>query len=167
MSAPIFVDANVFVYARDVDDALRQPLARSWLEWLWQQELGRTSTQVLSEYYVTVTRKLKPGIPEDQAWDDVEALMHWHPQPVDRQTMERARTIQARFRLAWWDALVVAAAREQGCAVLLTEDLQDGALIDGVRIRNPFRYSIQEASAEPYEVARPARRGKATKRAAR
>src|SRR5690606_2275470 len=93
MSAPIFVDANVFVYARDVDDVVRQPLARSWLEWLWQQELGRTSTQVLSEYYVTATRKLKPGIPEDQAWDDVEALMHWHPQPVDRQTMERARTI--------------------------------------------------------------------------
>ena len=65
MSAPIFVDANVFVYARDVDDVVRQPLARSWLEWLWQQELGRTSTEVLSEYYVTVTRKLKPGLPED------------------------------------------------------------------------------------------------------
>lgn len=113
MSAPIFVDANAFVYARDVDDVVRQPLARSWLEWLWQQELGRTSTQVLSEYYVTVTRKLKPGIPEHQARDDVEAL------------------------------------------------------IDGVRIRNPFRYSIQEASAEPCEVARPARRGKATKRPAR
>lgn len=76
--------------------------------------------------------------------------MHWQPPPVDRATMQRARTIQARHRLSWWDALVVAAAREQGCAVLLTEDLQDGALIDGVRIRNPFTYSVQEASAETY-----------------
>lgn len=147
MSAPIFVDANVFVYARDVDDVVRQPLARSWLEWLWQQELGRTSTQVLSEYFVTVTRKLKPGLPEDQAWDDVEALMQWQPQPVDRATMLRVRTIQARHRISWRDALVVAAAREQSCAVLLTEDLQDGATIDGVRIRNPFSYSVQEAGA--------------------
>lgn len=106
--------------------------------------------QVLSEYYVTVTRKLKPGLPEEQAWDDVEALMTWQPQPVDRATMQRARTIQARHRLSWWDALVVAAAREQGCAVLLTEDLQEGALIDGVRIRNPFTYSVQDAGAEAY-----------------
>ncbi|MBN9463255.1 MAG: PIN domain-containing protein [Burkholderiales bacterium] len=166
MSAPVFVDANVLVYARDAGDLRRQPQARAWLEWLWQEQLGRTSMQVLSEYYVTVTRKLKPGLPEEQAWDDVEALMHWHPQPVDRATMARARAIQARHRLAWWDALVVAAAHEQGCAVLLTEDLQDGALIDGVRIRNPFAHSVQEASAEPYGAAPPPRRGRTAKRAA-
>ncbi len=150
MSAPIFVDANVLVYARDAGEARRQPLAQAWLEWLWAEQLGRTGMQVLSEYYVTVTRKLKPGLPEEQAWDDVEALMQWQPQPVDHATMQRARTIQSRHRLSWWDALVVAAAREQGCAVLLTEDLQEGALIDGVRIRNPFTYSLQEASAETY-----------------
>jgi len=150
MTAPIFVDANVLVYARDVGEARRQPLAQAWLEWLWAEQLGRTGMQVLSEYYVTVTRKLKPGLPEEQAWDDVEALMHWQPQAVDRATMQRARTIQARHRLSWWDALVVAAAREQGCAVLLTEDLQEGALIDGVRIRNPFTYSVQDAGAETY-----------------
>ncbi len=150
MSAPIFVDTNVLVYARDAGDARRQPLARAWLEWLWAERLGRTGTQVLSEYYVTVTRRLKPGLPEEQAWDDVEALMHWQPQPVDLPTMQRARTIQARHRLSWRDALVVAAAREQGCPVLLTEDLQDGALIDGVRVRSPFSYSVQQAGTETY-----------------
>ncbi|HRA78799.1 MAG TPA: PIN domain-containing protein [Burkholderiaceae bacterium] len=150
MTAPVFVDANVLVYARDAGDATRQPRAQSWLEWLWREQLGRTSMQVLSEYYVTVTRKLRPGLPAEQAWDDVEALMHWSPQPIDRATMARARTIEVRHRLSWWDALVVSAAREQGCAVLLTEDLQDGALVDGVRIRNPFTHSIEEHAAEPY-----------------
>lgn len=150
MSAPIFVDASVLVYARDAGETRRQPLAQAWLEWLWTEQLGRTGMQVLSEYYVTVTRKLKPGLSEEQAWDDVEALLHWQPQAVDRATMQRARSIQLRHRLSWRDALVVAAAREQGCAVLLTEDLQDGALIDDVRIRDPFSYSVQEASAETY-----------------
>lgn len=150
MSAPIFVDANVLVYARDAGDTRRQPLAQAWLEYLWTERFGRTSMQVLSEYYVTVTRKLKPGLPEDQAWEDVDALMQWQPQPVDRVTTLRGRAIQARHRLSWWDALVVAAAHEQACGVLLTEDLQDGATIDGVRIRNPFTYSVQEASAEAY-----------------
>ncbi|MCZ7560418.1 MAG: PIN domain-containing protein [Burkholderiaceae bacterium] len=138
------------MYARDAGDLRRQPLAQAWLEWLWAEQLGRTGTQVLSEYYVTVTRKLKPGLSEEQAWDDVEALMQWQPQPVDLATMQRARTIRARHRLSWWDALVVAAAREQGCPVLLTEDLQDGALIDGVRVRNPFSYSIRDAGAETW-----------------
>lgn len=150
MTAPIFVDTNVLVYVRDSGETRRQPLAQAWLEWLWAERLGRTGMQVLSEYYVTVTRKLKPGLTEEQAWDDVEALLCWQPQPVDRPTMARARIIQARYRLSWWDSLVLAAAREQGCAVLLTEDLQDGAMIDGVRIRSPFSYSAQEAAAETY-----------------
>lgn len=168
MSAPIFVDTNVLVYAREAGDAVRQPRARSWLEWLWRERLGRTGMQVLSEYYVTVTRKLKPGLPAEQAWDDVEALMQWNPQPVDRGTMQRARTIEARHRLGWRDALVVAAARELGCAVLLTEDLQDGALIDGVRIRNPFVHSIQEGAAEAYGApAAVPRRGARAARAGR
>lgn len=159
MTAPIFVDTNVLVYARDSGEARRQPLAQAWLEWLWTEQLGRTGMQVLSEYYVTVTRKLKPGLPEQQAWDDVEALMHWQPQPVDQATMKRGRTIQARHQLSWWDALVVAAAREQGCAVLLTEDMQDGALIDGIRIRSPFSYSTHEAAAEAYGHGQERRRG--------
>ncbi|HMM52833.1 MAG TPA: PIN domain-containing protein [Burkholderiaceae bacterium] len=148
MSVPIFVDTNVLVYARDADDLRRQPIAHAWLEWLWAEQLGRTGMQVLSEYYVTVTRKLKPGLSEEEAWDDVEALMQWRPQPVDAATMQRARAIQARHRLSWRDALVVAAAREQGCPVLLSEDLRDGALVDGVRVRNPFSYSIHDAGAE-------------------
>lgn len=79
MSAPVFVDTNVLLYARDAGEPTKQPRTASWLEYLWPEHLGRTSLQVLSEYYVNVTRKLAPGLPRDEAWDDVQALMTRHP----------------------------------------------------------------------------------------
>ncbi|MCL4185092.1 MAG: PIN domain-containing protein [Burkholderiaceae bacterium] len=167
MTAPVFVDTNVFVYAREAGDATRQPRALSWVEWLWREQLGRTSMQVLSEYYVTVTRKLKPGLPPEQAWDDIDALMAWNPQPIDRDVMQRARAIQSRHRLSWWDSLVVAAARAQGCAVLLTEDLHNGALIDGVRIRNPFTHAVHDIGIEAYGAPAAPRRSGDTRRVPR
>lgn len=145
MIAPVFVDTNVFVYARDAAERPKQPLAVAWLDYLWRERLGRTSVQVLSEYYVNVTRKLVPGLSPDNAWDDVETLLTWHPQPVDDALLLRGREIERRHRLSWWDSLVVGAAQLQGCALLLTEDLQDGAVFGGVTVRNPFVLGVGEA----------------------
>jgi predicted nucleic acid-binding protein len=147
MTATIFVDTNVFVYARDASERPKQQLARDWVEQLWLERSGRTSTQVLSEYFVTVTRKLTPGLPPDEAWDDVEALFAWRPQSADVALLQRGRAVQGRFGLGWWDSLVVAAAQVQGCRVLLTEDLQDGADYGGVSVRNPFRLSAADVAA--------------------
>lgn len=147
MTAPVFVDTNVIVYARDTRDSTKQRLAESWLDHLWRERLGRTSIQVLSEYYVSVTRKLDPGLAPEDAWDDVSALMAWNPRPIDRPVLERGRAIEARYRLSWWDSMVVAAAQLEGCAVLLTEDLQDGASFDGVTVRSPFTLSTTESRA--------------------
>jgi len=63
MTAPVFVETNVLVYARDAGSAAKQARAAAWLEILWREQVGRTSMQVLSEYYVTLTRKLDPGSP--------------------------------------------------------------------------------------------------------
>ena len=73
MSAPVFVDTNVLVYARDASEPGKQPRAAAWLAHLWREQTGRTSVQVLSEYYATVTRKLRPGLPAADAWDDPRA----------------------------------------------------------------------------------------------
>jgi len=164
MTAPVFVDTNVFVYARDAGEAAKQPRAAAWLEHLWREQIGRTSVQVLSEYYVNVTRKLSPGLPLEEAWDDVEALLTWHPQPVDDALLRRGREIQIRYRLNWWDSLVVGAAQLQGCAVLLTEDLQDGGVFGGVAVRSPFTLVLEEAAAmyavTPGVARRPPSRGR-------
>jgi len=152
MTGPVFVDTNVFVYTRDAGEPVKQPRAIAWLERLWREQLGRTSVQVLSEYYVTVTRKLDPGLPPGDAWDDVSALFAWRPQPIDEALMQRGRDIEQRYRLSWWESLVIGAAQEQGCGLLLSEDLHDGGVYGGVTVRSPFTLAVDEPTA-PYTVS--------------
>jgi predicted nucleic acid-binding protein len=147
MTALVFVDTNVLVYARDARELTKQPLAADWIARLWHEQTGRTSMQVLSEYYVTVTRKLEPGLKQGDAWDDVQAFLSWRPQPIDAALIRRAREIEQRHRLGWWDSLIVAAAQLQNCTVLLSEDLQDGGAYGGVTVRSPFTFMLNEPIA--------------------
>ncbi len=147
MTGPVFVDTNVFLYARDAGEPAKRPRAAAWIEHLWREHAGRTGVQVLSEYYVNVTQKLQPGLSPDEAWDDVKALFAWKPAPIDAALLEAGREIQRRHRLGWWDSLIVGAAQAQGCALLLTEDLQDGAIFGDVKVLSPFATSVSEAVA--------------------
>lgn len=164
MTASVFVDTNVFVYARQARDSRKQSLAAQWLDRLWREQIGCTSIQVLSEYYATLTRKLKPAFSNDEAWEHVRSLLAWNPQPVESDLLLRAFEIQRRYQLNWWDCLIVGAAQLQGCALLLTEDLQDHANYGGVTVRNPFSLGVAEdlAGYDPVRVAHPAhpRRGR-------
>ena len=164
MTATVFVDTNILVYARDASEPAKQPLAADWLHELWSEQRGRTSIQVLSEYYTAVTRKLRPGLPQDEAWEDVEALLAWEPQEIDRNVLARARDIERRHTLSWWDSMIVAAAQVQNCAVLLSEDLQHGWTCGTVTVRNPFIEKIEDTravyAAVPAPVSRHRRRGR-------
>lgn len=144
MTAPVFVDTNIFVYWRDARDRAKQAQAEAWLERLWQEGLGRTSVQVLSEYYVTVARKLEPGLSATEAWDDVSALFAWNPLAMDAALMQRGYENEQRYRLSWWDSLILAAAQLQGCGLLLSEDFQDGRAYGGVTVRSPFKLAANE-----------------------
>ncbi len=135
---PVFVDTNVLVYARDAAAGGRQQQALGWLSHLWHTRMGRVSTQVLHEYYAVVTRKLVPGLPSDEARADVRALLAWRPLGIDATVLEGAWGIEDRFRLSFWDALIVSAARTSGCELLLTEDMQDGQEFNGTMVANPF-----------------------------
>ena len=144
MIAPVFVDTNIFVDARDPRDPIKRARAAEWLDLLWREQRGRTSAQVLSEYYSVVTRKSTMGVTPEVAWEYVRALMAWNPQQIDSALLARAHVIEARHRLNWWDCLIVAAAQAQGCALLLTEDLQDKAEYGGVTVRNPFLLGVAD-----------------------
>jgi predicted nucleic acid-binding protein len=148
MNGSVFVDTNVFVYARDAGEPAKQPIAAEWVRNLWAEQRGRTSIQVLSEYYATVTRKLEPGLSADEAWEDVTTLLAWEPQQIDRDVIARARELERRYELSWWDAMIVAAAELQNCAVLLSEDLQHGLVCGSVRVRNPFASRVEEERSE-------------------
>ena len=82
MSATIFVDTNVLLYARDASEPEKQPRARAWMDALWERRVARLSFQVLDEYYVALTRKLDPGIDRDTAQADVRDLLAWRPVAV-------------------------------------------------------------------------------------
>ena len=142
-----FVDTNVFLYARQAREPVKQRLALAWIDRAWREQSGRTSVQVLSEYYVNVTRKIDPPRHPQDAWEDVRDLMTWNPIPVDRALLEAGHIVEARYRLGWWDSLIVAAAQLQGCALLLTEDLQDGASYGGVTVRSPFTLAVSEGAS--------------------
>jgi predicted nucleic acid-binding protein len=161
MNATVFVDTNVLVYARDASEAKKQPAAAEWIRRLWAEQRGRISMQVLSEYYAVVTRKLDPGLNPDDAWEDVTALLAWEPQPIDHSVMLRARDIERRYALSWWDSMIVATAQLQNCAVLLTEDLQHGLVCGSVTIRNPFVEQVAEELALYSAELKPASRHRA------
>ena len=152
MTAPVFVDSNVFVYRFDTTDMAKQRLATAWLDHLWANRLGRISTQVQHELYATLTRKL--SMSRADARRIVTALQAWEPVAIGFEVVERAWSLEDRHSLSWWDALIVAAANAAGAAILLTEDLGQGEVYGSVHVVNPFRQSppeevVQERSPAP------------------
>jgi predicted nucleic acid-binding protein len=159
MTALVFVDTNVLIHARDSRDPMKRATALEWLRLLWNQERGRTSVQILNEYYEVITRRLRATVKREDAWDDVQHyLSAWNPQPLDIEVLGCAHDIEARYRLKWWDCLVVAAAQVQNCLLLLSEDLQDGADYDGVIVRSPFTLRIADEAGAYTMHPRPASR---------
>jgi predicted nucleic acid-binding protein len=136
MTALVFVDTNVLLYALDVADLKKQQAARSWRDELWRSRRGRISFQVLQEFYAKVTQKWPAGREEARA--EVRDLLSWQPVTVDAAILERGWKIQDRYHLSFWDALIVGAAKSAGCRYLLTEDLQAKQDLDGVVVVNPF-----------------------------
>jgi len=145
MTVRCFVDASVLLRARDPRDRDKHARAAEWLDRLWQQRSGRTSVQVLSEFHVTATRDL--AIAPDMAWDEVERYFAWAPQETNEALMRRARDVQRRYDLSWWDSCVVAAAQMQDCLILLTEVMPPGSVFGALSVRNPYSGLMQQPPA--------------------
>ena len=128
------------MYARDAAHPEKQQRASQWMSYLWQERAGRLSFQVLQEFYVTVTTKLRPGLPVAAAREEVRTLMTWKPVTIDEPVVECAWVVQDQHGFSWWDALIVGAAQTARCRYLLTEDLQDGQQLDTLLVINPFRH---------------------------
>ncbi len=147
MTALVFVDTNVLLYAQDESEPAKRPRARAWLEHLWHQRLGRTSMQVLSECYVNLKRVAGPRLTTQEAWERTASYFAWKPLQADEALLRRAREIEQRYRINWWDCMVVGAAQMEDCGLLLTEDLQDRAIFGSVTVRSPFTLSVEERTA--------------------
>jgi predicted nucleic acid-binding protein len=130
-----FLDTNVFVYAADSSDPRKQARAS---EILMATTGIVVSTQVINEFYVVVTRKLKPPVPERIAADAAERMTRYVCVAIDADLALRAISAGRRWQLSHWDALMIEAARQAACGRMLSEDLANGSTFDGIRIENPF-----------------------------
>jgi predicted nucleic acid-binding protein len=137
MSDKVFVDTNVLIYAHDVDAREKHLRARDILRALWNEETGVVSPQVLQEFYVNVTRKIATPISKTSARSVVENYGGWC---IDMSPAEifTAFRIEDASRIGFWDALIVASAIRAGAKLILSEDLNAGQTISGIRIENPF-----------------------------
>jgi predicted nucleic acid-binding protein len=131
-----FLDSNVLLYALDGAHPSRQRHAAAWLQHLWEHGSGRLSWQVLHEFYWNATRKLGLGTALARGW--VEAFALWRPVEASPGLVALAWEWQDRAHLAYWDALILAAALRSGAAYLLSEDFQAGRRFGACAILDPF-----------------------------
>ncbi len=133
-----FVDTNLLVYAYDQTAEPKRSISAKVLSALWEHRTGVVSTQVLQELFVALTRKVARPLPVDIVEGIVSDFLGWRLVVNDGKAILRAIDIQKRLGLSFWDSLIVQAAVFARAHTLLTEDLQNGQVIDGVTIVNPF-----------------------------
>lgn len=136
MSQRTFIDTNIFIYADDDGSGLKQKRAREVLEQPVRTGNAVISTQVLQEYFNIATSKLK--FTAERARWRVESLSRYAVVLNDTAILLGAIDLHRLHRISIWDALIVKAASVVHCAVVLSEDLNHGQIIDGVRVENPF-----------------------------
>ncbi len=138
MSDKTFVDTNVLIYAHDADAPAKREIANRLLDQLWEERSGVLSVQVLQEFYVHVTRKIARPLAKASARQVVDTYAIWAV-GVTPAEIATALRIEDESRLGFWDALIVACALKSGANRILSEDLNPGQRISGIRIENPFR----------------------------
>ena len=138
MTDKVFVDTNILVYAHDLDAGDKHGLGANIVSELWESQNGVLSTQVLQEFYVTLTRKVASPLNKLEARKLVQKYSNWQVVLNDPSMISQASEIEESYNISFWDALIVSAAYSQNVPTILTEDLNHGQIIEGILIENPF-----------------------------
>jgi predicted nucleic acid-binding protein len=139
MSVKAFLDTNVLVYLFDAGQPGKQAISREILERQGFDLELHLSTQVLQEFFVAATRKLKPQLSVEDALGALSDLAELPTVQVDFPLVVAAARLSQKHQVSFWDGLILEAAAGCGCSTVLTEDLQDGWEVRGLRVENPFR----------------------------
>jgi predicted nucleic acid-binding protein len=138
MSARCFVDTNILIYAHDTSAGAKHERAREVVEELWRTRSGVLSTQVLQELSVNLRRKAGKPLDLKMTRDILMDYLSWEVVVNTGESVLEALEIEARYRISFWDALVIQAAETAGVETLYSEDLSDGQLYGTVRVVNPI-----------------------------
>ncbi len=136
MTPKVFIDTNILIYSLDNFNKKKRNISRLRLKKLSESRTGVISTQVLQEFFVSVTRKLNVNA------IDAKKIMHsfnnFEVVTVTTGIINEAIDCSIFNSLSFWDSLIICSAEFAHCELLLTEDLNPGQVIRGVRVENPF-----------------------------
>jgi predicted nucleic acid-binding protein len=133
----VFLDTNILVYSLDQSDPGKQKMCRELIKSISKDNSGVISTQVMQEFYVASTVKM--GADPLLIKDILRSLERFETVIVSPMLIKEAIDCTIINRLSFWDALIVVSAESARCQTLLTEDMNHGQIIRGVRIENPFK----------------------------
>lgn len=139
MSGRFFLDTNIFVYSFDASSPKKAAQATKLIRKAIETRGGIISYQVVQEFFNVALRRFAKPMSQLDAEQYLSTtfrpLLAIHSSPA---LYGEALRMGARFRLAWYDSLIVASAIEGQCDILYSEDFQDGQQIASVTISNPF-----------------------------
>jgi len=138
MSGKCFVDTNVLVYAHDADAGAKHLRAKEVLDELWDSGNGVISTQVLQELCLNVRRKYRRPFSLEETQILIQTYTRWEVVINDTKSILEALAFEERYKVSFWDALILQAAESAGVETLLSEDLAAGQRYSGFRVENPF-----------------------------
>ncbi|MBN9077835.1 MAG: hypothetical protein BGN87_21115 [Rhizobiales bacterium 65-79] len=144
----IFVDTNVLLYSHDRKDPEKADRSRSWLRELAKRRIGIINLQVLNEFTDVLLRRKWLENPE-RVFSVSRDFAELGDSPLTKREVLVARHLHLRYGYSWWDCLLLASALELGCTYFLSEDLQDGHVVEGLTIVDPFAHSPQRILASP------------------
>ena len=138
MSDKCFVDTNILMYAHDTAAGEKHERARALVEELWRARTGVVSTQVLQELIVNLRRKAAKPLDPAAAREVVVDYLAWQVVVNSGESILHALDLEQRYRISFWDALIVHAADVSGASVLYSEDLSNGQRYGAVTVVNPL-----------------------------
>ena len=144
MSDKVFLDSNIIVYAYDTHEPEKLVKAQSLLKSLIIQESAVVSSQVLGEFFVVVTQRIKEPLSADEAMEIIGVLSVLPVAEIDLSLVKHAIETHKVYGISYWDSLIVAAAERTGCRKLLSEDLNNGQEYNGIVVENPFADYIRK-----------------------
>ncbi len=140
MKDKIFLDTNFLVYLQNHNEPKKQVHCRALLSSFQDNSAFVISTQVLQEFYIVMTRNL--AMDPVQVKSVIRLFRQFEVVLIDPDSISNAIDLSILNQTSFWDALIITAAQKANCSSVLTEDLNDGQTIGGVRILNPFKISI-------------------------
>jgi predicted nucleic acid-binding protein len=133
----IFIDSNVPVYTVDDGNPDKQVKAKKIINSIIENDIPVISTQVLQEFYNASTTKLH--IKKSIAKNIVHNFRNMEVVQVDPDIIEQGIDISISSQISFWDGLIIASAESANCTTIISEDLNDGQIIRGIKIINPFK----------------------------